>query len=242
MKKVLVTGASKGIGRAIALQLASADHEVHGTYNSGKAEAESLQHEHGIVFHRVDLSDRDALQKFANEMSFLKFSYLVNNAGVFDSDGLDVGDDRIWEQTLTVNTYAPYSLMRELGRGMKKGDAIVNIASTDGMMGAYDGIAYAASKAALINLTKSMGNLLGVKGVRVNAVAPGWIDTAMVSDAPVESSAEMTPLGRNGEPREVAKAVEFLLSDSASFINGETLVVDGGLVNTDYVLKVEAGL
>jgi len=242
MKKVLITGASKGIGAATATYLVSNGYEVHGTYNTGETDADELSKKHGITFHQVDLSEKGPTLEFAKEMAKKNFNYLVNNAGIFELDGWEGLDYANWDKTLSVNLNAPLVLSREISLNMKKDDAIVNIASTDGMMGSFDGISYSVSKAGLINLTKSMGIQLGPKGIRANAIAPGWINTAMVEDAPTKTSQEMTPLGRNGEPEEIAKVVEFLLSDKASYINGETIAVDGGLMNVDYVLKKESGM
>lgn len=242
MKKiVIVTGASRGIGRAIAVQLAKAGYEVHGVFASSKEQADQLSKEYGIVFHQADLSQRGQTLKLAKELSQLKIHALVNNAGIWEADELSDMDYGVWDKTLEVNLTAPLILSQRLAPSMSSGSSIVNITSTDGLMGAFDGMSYAASKAALINVTKSLGNYLGSRNIRVNAVAPGWIDTAMVSEAPTETSQEMTPLGRNGKPEEIADVVKFLISDKASFINGETIVVDGGLINVDYVLKKESG-
>lgn len=241
MKKiVIVTGASSGIGRAIAVQLARAEYEVHGVFNNSKEEANQLSKEYGIIFHQADLSQREQTVKFAEEISQLKIHALVNNAGIWEADDLSNMDYGVWDKTLEVNLTAPLILSQRLASSMNSGSSIVNITSTDGLMGAFDGTSYAASKAALINVTKSLGNYLGSHNIRVNAVAPGWIDTAMVSEAPTEMSQEMTPLGRNGKPEEIANVVEFLISEKASFVNGETIVADGGLLNVDYVLKKES--
>lgn len=238
---VIVTGATKGIGRAIAIQLVQAGYEVHGVYNQAKEEAEKLNQEYGIVFHQTDLSQRAETFKLAKELSHLDIYALINNAGIFVADNLDRLDYATWDKTLEINLTAPLILSHELSHAMSKGSSIVNIASTDGMIGAFDGLSYAASKAALINMTKSLGVTLGAKGIRVNAIAPGWINTGMVDDAPSRAAEEMTPLCRIGQPEEVAHVVEFLISEKSSFINGEIIVVDGGLVNVDYVLKEESG-
>lgn len=241
MKKIVViTGASRGIGGAIAAQLAQAGYEVHGVFNSSKEEADRLSKEYGIIFHQADLSQRNQTLRLAEELSQLKIHALVNNAGIWEADDLANMDYAIWDKTLEVNLTAPLILSQKLASSMSGGSSIVNVTSTDGLMGAFDGTSYAASKAALINVTKSLGNHLGSRNIRVNAVAPGWINTAMVSEAPTETSQEMTPLGRNGKPKEIANVVEFLISNKASFINGETIVVDGGLINVDYVLKKES--
>lgn len=238
---VIVTGASKGIGRAIAIQLSKLGYEVHGTFSTSREAADQLAKEHGIIFHQADLSQREQTLKLAEELAPLAIYALVNNAGIWEADNPDGIDFALWNKTLEVNVTAPLILAQKLAKSMNKGASIVNIASTDGLLGAFEGsTSYAASKATLMNVTKSLGNQLGPKGIRVNAVAPGWIDTAMVSDAPATISQEMTPLGRNGKPEEVANVVEFLISDKASFINGETITVDGGLINVDYVLKKES--
>jgi NAD(P)-dependent dehydrogenase (short-subunit alcohol dehydrogenase family) len=178
--------------------------------------------------------------KLAEELSSLDIYALVNNAGIWEMDKVADMTYDVWDKTLEVNLTAPVILATTLGKSMKPGSSIVNISSTDGLTGGYNGLSYSASKAGLISITKSLGNTLGSKGVRVNAVAPGWVDTEMTADAPVETN-NATPLGRNGKPEEIATVVEFLVSDKASYINGETVVVDGGLFNTDYILQKESG-
>jgi NAD(P)-dependent dehydrogenase (short-subunit alcohol dehydrogenase family) len=236
MKIVVVTGASRGIGKAIAIELAKAGYEVHGTFSTSKDEADKLTTEHNIIFHQADLAKRENTLRVAGELSALSVHALINNAGIFEMDKpLDM-DYATWDRTIEVNLTAPLILSTAIGKTMQSGSCIVNISSTDGMTGGYDGLSYSASKAGLISVTKSLGNTLGSKGVRVNAIAPGWIDTEMA-----ESSSTSIPLGRNGKPKEIASLVEFLISDEASYINGETIVIDGGLYNADGVLKKESG-
>lgn len=239
-KIVLVTGASQGIGRATAIVLAQAGYIVHGTYRTHGADAEQLAKEHGVIFHKLDLADRDQIVRFAETVSSINFNGLVNNAGVFELEDWDKLSYDTWDRTFQVNVTAPLMLARLLSKNMPSGASIVNIASTDAYKAAFNTIAYGASKAALDHLTISLSANLGPKGIRVNAVAPGWIDTSMSSEAPAGLVNEVTPLGRQGKPEEVGQAVEFLLSDKASFITGETLVVDGGLLNVDYTLKKES--
>jgi 3-oxoacyl-[acyl-carrier protein] reductase len=241
MKIVVVTGASRGIGRAISIGLSRAGYEVYATYNSSKSEADKLTAEHKIIFHQADLANRQSTLGLAKELSALQVYALVNNAGVWETDKpLDM-DYATWDRTVEVNLTAPLILSTALGKIMQNGSSIVNISSTDGMTGEYDGLSYSASKAGLISITKSLGNTLGSKGIRVNAIAPGWIDTEMVTDEIAKTSSTAIPLGRNGKPEEVADLVEFLISGKASYINGETIVIDGGLFNTDDVLKKESG-
>jgi len=241
MKIVLVTGSSRGIGKAIAIELIKAGYEVHGTYNSAKAEAEKLTAEHGIIFHQADLAKREDTLRLIEELSSLKIFALINNAGIWEMDKLDDMDYATWDRTIEVNLSAPLILSTTLGKIIEKGGSIVNISSTDGMTGGYNGLSYSASKAGLISITKSLGNTLGSKGIRVNAIAPGWVNTEMVTEEVAESSSSSIPLGRQARPEEIATVVEFLISDKAGYINGETITVDGGLFNSDDVLKKESG-
>lgn len=241
-KIAVVTGASRGIGRAIAIQLVKTGYTVHGIYNSSQKEADSLNAEYGIIFHQADLSDRQQTLRLIDELALLQVHTLVNDAGIWEADNLDDMSYDVWDKTIALNLTAPVMLSLGLSKSLQAGGSIVNIASTDGMIGAFSGLSYSASKAALINVTKTLGIHYGPRNIRVNAIAPGWIDTAMVNDAPAATSIEMTPLGRNGKPEEIAQVVDFLVSDKASYINGETIVVDGGLINVDYVLKKESGV
>ncbi len=240
-KQVLVTGSTRGIGKAIALELVKAGYKVHGTYNASKNEADKLGAEHGIVFHQADLAKRDDTLRLVEELSSLNLYAVVNNAGIWEMDKPMDMDYATWDRTLEVNLTAPLILSTALGKHMERGSSVVNISSTDGMSGGYDGLSYSASKAGLISITKSLGNTLGAKGIRVNAIAPGWVNTEMVTDEIADASSGLIPLGRHARPEEIATVVEFLISDKASYINGETIVVDGGLFNTDDVLKKESG-
>lgn len=239
-KPVLVTGASQGIGRAIAIELSKAGYQVFGTYLTHEAEAQELAKDYGVSFFKVDLADRREVLELTKRLDGLDLYGLVNNAGTFDMATLEELDFDGWEHTLQVNVTAPLILSQKLSSHMVRGGSIINIASTDGFAAAFDTIAYAASKAALISITKSLGANLGPKGIRANAIAPGWVDTSMAYELPAGVVEEVTPLGRQGTPEEIAQAVGFLLSESASYINGTTLVIDGGLSNIDYTLKKES--
>ena len=241
-KTALVTGVSRGIGQAIAKKLVGEGYFVHGTYNTGKKEAEQLKKElKNIEIYQANFKRREQTQQLVEKLKEIKFDALVNNAGVFQLEDFDNYDFEIWDSTLEINLSAILVICLGLKDDIKKGGAIVNIASTDGMTGSFGGMAYSVSKAALINLTKSLGNNLGPKGIRVNAIAPGWVntdmDTEVIGDAP-----DLTPLGRNAKPEEIASVVSFLLSNKASFANGATFVIDGGYTNVDPIMKKEAEL
>ncbi|MDQ0734489.1 SDR family NAD(P)-dependent oxidoreductase [Arthrobacter agilis] len=237
-RTVLVTGGARGIGRAIAEHLAEQGWMVVATYNASADEAMVLHHTHGVEVRRLDLADRAAVLDFARSIrEEYVLDALVNNAGVLEKEPMASLTLEAWDRSFAVNVTAPLMLAREIGLHMSPGGSIVNIASTDASTGSFRGIAYSASKAALLSVTRSLGNVLGPHGVRVNAVSPGWIDSGTM-DEPYEA-AGLTPLGRNGRPDDIADVVAFLLSDSASFITGASLVVDGGYTGVDYFMKKE---
>lgn len=239
-KTILVTGASQGIGRDTAILLSKSGFTVHGTYLSHEEEANALAAEHGIIMHKVDLSATDDILAFIAKVQKVVFDGLVNNAGVFEMEDWNSYDYQSWGRTLQINLTAPLMLTCELSKNMPGGSSIVNIASTDGFKAAFNTISYGVSKAALIQLTKSLSVNLGARGIRVNAVAPGWIDTSMSDHTPEGLVEEVVPLARKGQPKEVAAVVKFLVSDDSSYIDGETIVVDGGLLGVDYTLKKES--
>jgi 3-oxoacyl-[acyl-carrier protein] reductase len=238
-RHALVTGVSRGIGRAIATRLLEDGWHVHGTYRVEAAAAESLRESFpSLVLHRADLALQRDLDGLISALEGIDLQGLVNNAGVIHFEDLKSFDVDAWRHTLEVNLTAPLRIVRGLEHRIVDGGSIVNVASTDAQVGSYNSVAYAASKAALISVTRSLANLLGERAIRVNAVSPGWIATEMTTEG--ELAAQLTPLGRLGLPAEVAAAVAWLLDPQASFVTGADIVIDGGYGNVDYVIKREA--
>ena len=231
-KRALVTGASKGIGRAIAEELARAGAEVVVGYRSGKDEAEELAQRIGGRAVQADVSSPDDAKRLVEEAGDIDVR--VNNAGLTRDGLLARMPDDDWRTVIETNLSSVFYTCRAVTRPMmkKRGGAIVNVSSVVGVHGNWGQTNYAASKAGIIGFTKSLARELGSRNIRANVVAPGYVKTALTDVLPEEATAAMiqaTPLGRVAEPEEIAGAVRFLASDQASFITGEVLLVDGGL-------------
>jgi 3-oxoacyl-[acyl-carrier protein] reductase len=231
-KTALVTGASRGIGRAIAAELAAAGASVVIGYRSGKDEAEALASELGARAVQADVSNADEAARLVAEAGDLDI--LVNNAGLTRDGLLARMSDDDWRTVIDTNLSSVFYTCRAVCRPMmkKRAGAIVNVSSIVGVHGNWGQTNYAASKAGIIGFTKSLARELGSRNVRANVVAPGYVKTQLTDVLPEEATAAMlqnTPLGRLGEPEDVAGAVRFLCSDEASFITGEVILVDGGL-------------
>ncbi len=242
LKRVaIVTGSSSGIGRAIAKRLAKDGFYtiVHYGKNQQGAEDTLQQIEslggQGQIF-QLDVSQaagvEEKLDTLFKQIPEARFEVLINNAGIH-SDGLAalMSDDQ-FQRVLRTNIEGPFYLMKFAVRRMlrQRAGCIVNVASLAGQTGNPGQINYAASKAALIAMTKTLSFEVGPRGVRVNAVAPGLIQTEMITKIPqLEQMVARIPLGRVGQPEEVAGAVSFLCSPDASYITGHTLSINGGL-------------
>lgn len=231
-KNALVTGGSRGIGAAIARELAAAGATVVVGYRSGKEEAEAVAGETGGRALQADVANADDAKRLVEEVGDLDI--LVNNAGTTRDGVLARMSDDDWRAVVETNLSSVFYTCRAVSRGMMKRRAgsIVNLSSIVGIHGNWGQTNYAASKAGIIGFTKSLAQELGSRGVRANVIAPGYIKTALTEVIPEEAKQQMlslTPLGRLGDPEDVAGAVRFLCSDAAAFITGEVLVVGGGL-------------
>ena len=231
-KLALVTGASRGIGRAIAEELARAGAEVVVGYRSGKDEAEELAARIGGRAVQADVSSAEGAKRLVEEAGDV--DVLVNNAGLTRDGVLARMSDEDWRVVIDTNLSSVFYTCRAVTRPMmkKRSGSIVNISSVVGVHGNWGQTNYAASKAGIIGFTKSIARELGSRGVRANVVAPGYVKTQLTDVLPEAATAAMveaTPLGRVAEAHEIAGAVRFLASDAASFITGDVLLVDGGL-------------
>jgi len=236
-KIALVTGASRGIGNAIAKKLLTDNYYVYGIHR-GSLESEKVEN---LEFIKTDLSDQKQIENLIEKLKDVKFDVIVNNAGIIKFEPPDKLDINIWYETLAINLNPIVLLTNGFLENINKGGSIINISSTDGFIGSYSSVAYSASKAAINNLTKSLAIKLGKRNIRVNAIAPGWVDTGGGMLLPASQEAVgLTPLGRMAKPEEIAEVALFLVSDKASFITGTTVIVDGGYTCVDYVMKKES--
>ena len=201
-------------------------------YRSGADEAEAVAKEAGGRAVQADVSDPEQVKRLVEEAGELDI--LVNNAGLTRDGLLARMSDEDWRDVIETNLSSVFYTCRAVTRGMmkKRAGSIVNVSSIVGVHGNWGQTNYGASKAGIIGFTKSLARELGSRGVRANVVAPGYVNTRLTDVLPEEAQQAMlanTPLGRLGEPEDIAGAVRFLCSDEAAFITGEVLLVDGGL-------------
>lgn len=239
-KTAIVTGSSRGIGRAIARQLALEGYDVCINYREHQAEAESLAAEirqigQNCIVVQADVSDMDACRRMVRQTQaeLGPVDLLVNNAGIAVYGLFQELSQADWDRCMAVNLTGARNMVTALLPQMisAKSGSIVNISSIWGLRGSSCEVAYSCTKAGIVALTRSLALELAPSHIRVNAVAPGCIETDMVrtlGQETIDMLIEETPLGRLGQPEDIAHAVAFLASDRASFITGQILTVDGG--------------
>ena len=239
-KVCIVTGGGSGIGREIALTLAREGGDVV-VWDINGENAKNVSEEckklgSNSIWQKVDVTDRELIEKSVKEIEekFSHIDVLVNNAGITKDALLEKMDEKMWDDVINVNLKGAFNCTQFVVPVMAKGGrgSIVNIASVVGIYGNIGQVNYASSKAGIIGMTKSLAKELAKKGIRVNAVAPGFIKTPMTSKVPqkvLDYMIKRTPMRRMGEASEVANSVLFLSSDESSFVTGHILQVDGGL-------------
>ena len=258
MKKALVTGVSwdTGLGFAITKQLVEDGFYVYAIYHSDESTAKEIlerDYNESVKCLQCDFTDRNQIRNLVSEMEGVALDALINNAGAF-SGGENIDDYNIeeWDRVMAVNVTAPLLLSTGLKKNMNLGAVIINMVSTDGQRGSFSSISYAASKAALINLTDSLAINFGYdeKRIRVTAVCPGWAKTfdendpassEMVPFISRSTGSQLCPLGRFAEPQEIANVVSFLVSDKASFVSGGFIPVHGGYAGVSFDMYAESG-
>jgi len=241
-KNTLVTGASKGIGRAIALRFAEEGANVAFTYLSSVEQGQALEQElqsKGVKAkgYRSDASDFAQADALINSVvaAFGSLDVLVNNAGITMDNLLLRMTEEMWDKIMNVNLKSCFNTVKAVAKPMmkQKGGSIINMTSVVGLKGNAGQANYAASKAGIIGFTKSIALELGSRGIRSNAIAPGFIETEMtgkLDEKVVQSWRDAIPLKRGGQPNDVANACVFLASDMSTYISGQVLQVDGGML------------
>jgi acetoacetyl-CoA reductase len=231
----IVTGGTRGIGAAISTTLQQAGHKVAATYAGNDEAAQRFHDESGISVYKFDVADfeqcADAVSRIESDLG--PVNILVNNAGITRDGTLHRMDFEQWNQVLQTDLSSCYNMCRNVIDGMRERGfgRIVNIGSVNGQAGQYGQVNYAAAKSGIHGFTKALALEGAAKGITVNAIAPGYVDTDMVRAVPekvLEKIIGTIPVGRLGYASDIARAVMFLVEDDAGFVTGSTLSINGG--------------
>jgi acetoacetyl-CoA reductase len=231
----VVTGGTRGIGEAISVALKEKGCTVAATYHGNDAAAEDFRDRTGIAVFKFDVADFDACADGVKriEAALGPIDILVNNAGITRDSTMHRMDRRAWDEVIDTNLGSCFNMCRAVIDGMRSRSfgRIVNIGSINGQAGQYGQVNYAAAKSGIHGFTKALAQEGAAKGVTVNAIAPGYIDTDMVRAVPpnvLEKIVARVPVGRLGKASEIARGVAFLVDDEAGFVTGSTLSINGG--------------
>jgi len=234
-RTALITGGTRGIGEAICVALKNAGYTVAANYGGNDAAAKAFTERNGIPAYKFDVSDFDAVQAGVKtiENDLGPIDVLVNNAGITRDGTLQKLTAGNWQQVIDTNLGSCFNCCHAVIDGMRERNfgRIVNIGSLNGQAGQYGQVNYAAAKSGIHGFTKALAQEGATKGITVNAVAPGYVDTEMVRAVPpdvLQKIIRRIPVGRLGKPEDIARSVLFLVDDAASFITGATISVNGG--------------
>ena len=238
-KKVLITGASRGIGRAMALAVSEAGYHVTAHYNRGKEEAESLEKEilqngGSVELIQFDISNRDECYEKLTAWTDSNGAFwgVICNAGICVDNAFPAMSGNDWDYVIRTNLDGFYNVLHPIIMPIckKKQGRIITVSSVSGIAGNRGQVNYSAAKAGIIGASKAMALELASRSITVNCIAPGLIETAMLEDVPLDKVLPSIPMGRIGRPEEVAALAVFLLSESASYITRQVISVNGGMV------------
>ncbi len=239
-KKVLLVGSYGGIGKEVAKLLLNKSYFVVGTYNKQSDDDLTSKSFQKV---KLDLRDKNAIKEFYKDFEKEKFYAVVNCAGIVGFEDKNVESDfKIWDDTIAVNLSSNYYLAKLFYKNIEDNGRFIMISSTDSYYGGAITASYAASKAGVNSLTKSLSLAFKDKKIRVNTIAPGWVSTPMIegeSEEFYKKLAETNPLGKIAEPKDIARLIKFLLSEDSSYLNGQVITLDGGYTNQDPTLLIE---